>query len=273
VLAAIRVPHVVIAPNLLHLTKLTPDKTLYVNCHTSGYDPATAAHIAAFVEAGGQMITTDWVLNTLLEKAFPNMLKYGGQSTTDGAVKITNRSDEDDEVLKGFKGEEIWRLCGGAHPITIVNKEKVKVLISSEELAQRYQGDGAILVRFEHGLGVVYHMISHFALQHNKTSTPSSSSSTPSPSPAPAAAAAAAATSQYDSIFEFANQTESKSKAKLANYVQGKGARAETVAQFQQLEQENTNLWNYDNVQNACTSSEFVMRSVLKQKKKFEKKP
>ena len=52
----------------------------------------------------------------------------------------------------------------------VLDKEKVKVLVRSDELKRRYKHD-PVIVSFEWGKGVVYHMISHFYLQRSETRT------------------------------------------------------------------------------------------------------
>ena len=64
----------------------------------------------------------------------------------------------------------MWWLENSSYPIEIIDKEKVKVLVRSDELKRRYRHD-PIIVSFEWGKGVVYHMISHFYLQRSETRT------------------------------------------------------------------------------------------------------
>ena len=77
--------------------------------------------------------------------------------------------------LAGFLDQEkdaapVWWLEGSSYPIQILNKRKVKVLVRSEELKKRYKHD-PVIISFEWGKGVVYHMISHFYLQRSETRT------------------------------------------------------------------------------------------------------
>ena len=46
----------------------------------------------------------------------------------------------------------------------------MKVLVRSDELKKRYKHD-PVIVSFEYGEGIVYHMISHFYLQRSETRT------------------------------------------------------------------------------------------------------
>jgi len=63
----------------------------------------------------------------------------------------------------------VWWLEGSSYPIQILDK-KVKVLVRSDELKRRYKHD-PVIVSFEYGEGIVYHMISHFYLQRSETRT------------------------------------------------------------------------------------------------------
>jgi len=316
VLSAIGVPHIIIQAAELHNAKLNPDQTVYVNCHSS-YPKGAAENVAKFVKAGGQLITTDHVLNNLLHDAFPGYIKHEGASTPDKSVPIVcNEDEKQDEVLKGFMGEKEWWLAGGSHPITIENKDKVKILIR--------QTDGSpILVRFEVGEGTVYHMISHFYLQNSKTrgaqSTPSpsfsanfgvpsagrgggggggfmskvksmfgsSSTSSSKSSSVTATAVPTSSTASRASIGSVGMPVSSSSSStgdskddeldSAAVWAQNRGATKETVQKMasmynEQEQSEGISTINYNNVQSAATSSEFVMRSVLQQKKKRAQK-
>ena len=64
----------------------------------------------------------------------------------------------------------VWWLESSSYPIEILDKKKVRVLVRSDELKRRYKHD-AVIISFEWGKGVVYHMISHFYLQRSETRT------------------------------------------------------------------------------------------------------
>ncbi|MHA2502941.1 MAG: hypothetical protein ACXAE3_08730 [Candidatus Kariarchaeaceae archaeon] len=149
--------------------KLRPDQTVFVNC--GGSFPASGIRkLVTFVNQGGQLITTDWALKHVLEPAFPDKVRFNGKSTADEVVRI-ELVDREDPVVKGFLDEEadpVWWLEGSSYPIQILDKEKVKVMIRSKELGDKY-GDDAVVVKFNVGDGVVYHMISHFYLQRTET--------------------------------------------------------------------------------------------------------
>jgi hypothetical protein len=254
VLTAINLPHTLIQPDQLHLVKLNPEQTLYINCHPNGYDAAAYEKVRQFINDGGQVISTDYTLNTLLQYVFPNTLRYDGANSQDETIGIVINNDEkDDEVLKGFKNEETWRLAGGSHPITILDEINVKVLISSPQLA-KFNASNAILIRFEYGKGVVYHMISHFELQHANKTTKAQLNSTPQSLAQP-------------------GQGQAMPSKSVQEYAKSKGASIETVQKLEALEAKqksdlDDNYMNCDDVQNATTQSEFVYRAVVSKQKK-----
>lgn len=52
----------------------------------------------------------------------------------------------------------------------VLDKKKVKVLVKSDELKKKYKHD-PVIISFEWGKGIVYHMISHFYLQRSEIRT------------------------------------------------------------------------------------------------------
>lgn len=140
-------------------------------------------------------------------------------------------------MLKGFIDQEkdaapVWWLECASYPIQILDKKKVKVLVRSDDLKRKYGAD-PVIVSFEHGEGIVYHMLSHFYLQRSETRTKKHS--------------------MGSEAYVEAQQISAPSKNMVA--VVTDGAKI-----------------NYGTIQSASTSCEFVSRGVLKQKKKFASK-
>ncbi len=71
----------------------------------SSFPPDQARRLAAFVAKGGQLITTDWALKFVLEVAFPDYVSYNNKSTGDEVVRV-EVMDKEDPVIKGFLDEE-----------------------------------------------------------------------------------------------------------------------------------------------------------------------
>ena len=232
VLNAIGVPFAHVTPAQLKRMELKPEQTVYVNCPSS-FPPDVARKLSGFVESGGMLITTDWALKYVLEVGFPNTVKYNGRSSGDEVVSV-EIVDKEDDILKGFIDQEkdaapVWWLEGSSYPIEILDKKKVKVLVRSDELKRRYGAD-PVIISFEWGKGIVYHMISHFYLQRSETRT-------------------------------------QKQSAAASLYAKAQNMSDITVAMFEEMEQNAPEL-NYGVVQSAATSSEFVSRALVKQKKR-----
>ena len=232
VLEAVGIPFMTVNPVDLTKMELRPEQTVYVNC-PSTFPPESAKRLEKFVRSGGQLITTDWALKNVIEVAFPNTVKFNGNSTGDEVVSIEIVA-KDDEVLKGFLDQEkdaapMWWLECSSYPIQILDKKKVKVLVRSDELKRKYGAD-PVIISFEHGEGIVYHMLSHFYLQRSETRTQKHSMSS--------------------EAYVEAQKISAPNKSKVSEIMKGSSV-------------------NYGAVQSAATSCEFVSRGVLKQKKRF----
>jgi len=83
------------------------------------------------------------------------------------------RGERDDPFLASILGPEDdpqWWLESSSYPIHILQPERVRVLVTSKEIGERY-GETPVFITFEHGKGRIYHMISHFYLQRTETRT------------------------------------------------------------------------------------------------------
>ena len=75
--------------------------------------------------------------------------------------------ESDSPYLKGVldaDDDPQWWLEGSSYPIRVLAKEKVRVLITSRELGEKY-GEEPVAVVFNFGKGEVFHMVSHYFLQ------------------------------------------------------------------------------------------------------------
>ena len=78
--------------------------------------------------------------------------------------------DDENPFLQGVMDgadEPRWWLEGASHPIEVLDRSRVQVLITSRELGRRY-GEPAVAVLFPWGEGEVFHMISHYYLQRTE---------------------------------------------------------------------------------------------------------
>jgi hypothetical protein len=165
------VPHVLVQPQDLDRLPLRPEQLLIVNC-PGDVSPAAIARIRAFVEAGGSLFTTDWALKHVVEPAFPGVLAFSKAPTPDDVVRIEVK-DRDNIYLQGVldgQDDPQWWLEGSSYPITVLDAERVQVLITSRELQDKY-GEAPVAVWFRWGEGDVFHMISHYYLQRTELRT------------------------------------------------------------------------------------------------------
>jgi len=113
--------------------------------------------------------TTDWALRHVIEPAFRGVLAYNERPTADAVVRV-EVVDPENQFLKGVMGpndDPQWWLEGSSYPIRIVDTERVKVLLTSRQLADQW-GESPVAVVFPHGQGEVFHMISHYYLQRTE---------------------------------------------------------------------------------------------------------
>ena len=167
VLGALDVPYTVVPQGHLAEAALNPDQLLVVNC-PGEMSEAEVVVVRDFVVAGGTLFTTDWALGNVVERAFPGHVAFNGKSTGDDVVRI-DVLETDSPYLQGVldaDDDPQWWLEGSSHPIRVLDAERVRVLIRSAELGEKY-GEAAVAVVFPYGKGEVFHMISHYYLQRS----------------------------------------------------------------------------------------------------------
>ncbi|MFX0091305.1 MAG: hypothetical protein ACFFBD_06030 [Candidatus Hodarchaeota archaeon] len=167
------IPHKVISPPTVDSLEITSDQLLFINCPGSGIGDKGIKVIQHFVGGGGMLVTTDWALLHVLEKAFPGVVKYNQQPTRDDVVRVEILDGGEDSFIHNVidkTDDPQWWLEGSSYPIQILDQEKVKVLVTSKEMEEKY-GEAPILISFKVGEGEVIHMTSHFYLQRTETRT------------------------------------------------------------------------------------------------------
>jgi len=171
VLEALDLPHLAVDPHQLASLSLRPEQLLVVNCPGQVGAPAVGM-VRRFVAAGGSLFTTDWALRHVLEPAFPGVVAYNQRPTTDAVVRVEAAAHENPFLQGVMDGADdpIWWLEGSSYPIVVQDPARVKVLISSRELQERW-GEAPVALTFRAGEGEVFHMISHYYLQRAETRT------------------------------------------------------------------------------------------------------
>ncbi|WP_455464216.1 hypothetical protein [Candidatus Hodarchaeum mangrovi] len=167
------IPHSLISPRQLDQLEFSGDELIFINCPGDGFSDSGIEILQSFVLRGGMLITTDWALKHVLERVFPGFVEFNNRATPDDVVRV--------EILDGGENSFIhsvidatddpqWWLEGSSYPIRIINHEKVKILVNSREMKEKY-GESPIIVSFKYGEGEIIHMTSHFYLQRTETRT------------------------------------------------------------------------------------------------------
>ena len=169
VLSVARLPFTLVHPPDVDRYELNVDQILMINCPGQLGDEGIR-RIREFVGMGGYLFTTDWSLLNVLEKAFPGIVKYNGKPTADDVVEIEVVDKENPflEMIMSEKADPNWWLESSSHPIQVLKKDIVKVLLQSRDMKNKY-GEAPVAIYFEWEAGKVFHITSHFYLQRAET--------------------------------------------------------------------------------------------------------
>ncbi len=148
---------------------LLASKITFVNC-SNLYRQRLVDHLPVYVEGGGWLITSDWALGLVVEKAFPNTVRKASRYTGDEVISVEPvlNSLWDEVVVLGTDPQ--WWIERGSHPIEVLNSDLVRVEAASHDLMRRYRAP-SVGVSFTWGRGYVFHVISHFWCKRSRTPT------------------------------------------------------------------------------------------------------
>jgi hypothetical protein len=167
VLDHLQLPYQTLPCAVVEELPLRADQVLIVNC-PGQFAPAGLEALRLFVARGGTLITTDWALETTVQRAFPGTIEYTGRQTADDVVAVSWVHPEH-PFTRGVEvsGQTIsWWLEGSSYPIRILDP-RVTVLVRSRQMGKRY-GEDALVVTFDYGEGTVVHLTSHYYLQRSQ---------------------------------------------------------------------------------------------------------
>lgn len=170
IMSAMGVPFRTIGGRELRETPLDGVKVLVINCE--GKLPLdTAEKIRQWVIKGGYLITTDWALENLVQRAFPGMIAFNG-SKTGGDVVDAVIVDRDPVLFEGVPVQRAsWKLDEASQMVRVLRPDVVKVLAHSWRLAdddpnRNTTGNpnqwGVLACEFPYGRGRVLHLVGHY---------------------------------------------------------------------------------------------------------------
>lgn len=128
--------------------------------------------IRDFVARGGYLLTTDWALAAVVQRAFPGFVEWSGQNT-DNLIVDSYLLTQDPALLKGIpQRRTLWKLDQGSQMVKICHPGRVEVLARSAYLARfdSLRRDpyldpalfGVLAFQFKFGKGKVLHLVGHF---------------------------------------------------------------------------------------------------------------
>lgn len=132
---------------------------LIINC-PGDLKGSNIKRIRKFVDRDGFLISTDWALQYLIEKAFPGTIAYNG-SVPGGSAKL-RIVNSNHPFTKSLQGTPNWEIDSGSSRIKVKDRKVDILAISGGGVVKK---NDPLIVTFEWNAGRVLHMISHVYLQ------------------------------------------------------------------------------------------------------------
>ncbi len=148
--------------------KNLPARIAFVNC-SGHYQKDIAGAAAAFVAGGGMLVSSDWGLDQVLEKAFPGVLAWNRRSTGTDVISVEPYLDSVWSEVVVLGADPQWWLWG-SHPIEVKDPERVRIEAASHDLLVQHNAP-VVAARFSWEQGEVFHVISHFWARSSATPT------------------------------------------------------------------------------------------------------
>lgn len=161
-LHAFGLPCTRVSENKLGNMKLDKAKIIVVNCAGELTNDAII-NLRRFVEMGGYLLTTDWALTGVVQRAFPGYVEWNGGYTEDRLVDAVAVDTEDAELFANTPPSAHWKLVKKSQLVKISRWGSVHVLARSRMLMREDPSQYGILAfLMEHGRGQVLHLVGHF---------------------------------------------------------------------------------------------------------------
>jgi hypothetical protein len=160
-LRALGIRHQTIKGGALRDYPLDGVKVMVINC--PGKVPVEALQkIRNFVAGGGFLLSTDWALENVVQRAFPGYVAYNDAKASQTMVDATVQ-DLDPVLFKGGVTRAYWKVDDGSELVRVLKPQAVRVLVTSSQLSNDDPDHRGILaVNFAFGKGQVLHLVGHF---------------------------------------------------------------------------------------------------------------
>ena len=160
-LRGLGIPYERIGSGELKDISLDNTKVLIIDC--AGTVPKDSLQrIRDFVARGGYLLSTDWALDNMVEKAFPGYVEYDGKKN---AIPIYDAYVVNPEpvLFANVVTNAHWKMDEASHLLRVLKPGSVRVLARSRKLERDDPGgQGVLAVIFPFGRGYVMHMVGHF---------------------------------------------------------------------------------------------------------------
>jgi hypothetical protein len=136
-------------------------KVLIVDC--AGTVPRESfQRIRDFVSRGGYLLSTDWALDNMVEKAFPGYIEYDRKKNQIPIYDAYAVNPEPILFANAVTNAD-WKMDEASHLLRVLKPGSVRVLARSRKLEKEDPGgQGVLAVVFPFGRGYVMHMVGHF---------------------------------------------------------------------------------------------------------------
>mgnify|MGYP003858338873 CR=1 FL=1 len=161
-----QIPHVKMGGGKIEGFPLNETKVVIVDC--AGNLPRSSHQkLREFVQRGGYLLSTDWALDNftgpiLVDRSQHEIIKWNKATNRRDVVDATVY-DTDPVLFKNTVTNAYWKLDQDSHLIRVLNRDAVRILATSTQLAADDPDRAGILaVVYPYGRGYVMHMTGHF---------------------------------------------------------------------------------------------------------------
>ncbi len=155
-------PYTRVSPEKLGSMNLDEVKVVVINC--AGDLPNDAIlSLRRFVGMGGFLLSTDWALSGVIQKAFPGNVEFNGGYTEAQVVDVVAVDPETDYLLANTPRSASWALVKKSQMVKVTKPGPVRVLARSRLLMREDPSQlGVLAFLLTYGRGQVLHLVGHF---------------------------------------------------------------------------------------------------------------
>jgi hypothetical protein len=166
------VPYQLVERRRIAGPSLDDARYLFIGCGES-LPQGSPERIAEWVERGGWLLTTDWMVHRLLgvfrgEDGLPLIRHHMRLSAEgEGVFPVSEAAWSDPAVNALLEGGErlFWKLAKCAYPVAVPDPERVEVLARSRSMGHLFQGADALIARAAYGRGGLLYLVGHWDAQ------------------------------------------------------------------------------------------------------------